>query len=162
MNLIEAQPQKVSDPQLRIAVLASRFNQPVMDGLVQGACDTLTEYGVQNGNIDLVRVPGAFELPQAARLLNASGQYAAIIALGCVIRGETPHFDYVSDACTRGLGAVALDASIPVVFGVLTTDNAEQAFARSGEGEKNKGRESTLAALEMMGVLSALTSRTTD
>jgi len=133
-------------------VLAARFNADITDRLVDGATRALLARGAKAGDIETIRVPGAWELPQAAARAAESTRFDAIVALGCVIRGETPHFDYVCTEATLGLGAVARAAKIPVAFGVLTTDDEAQARARAGEGTDNKGYEAALAALDMVAV----------
>ena len=140
----------------RIAIVAARFNALVVDKLVSGALETLHAQGVRDENLTLVRVPGAFEIPLAAKNLAASGRQDAIIALGAVIRGETPHFDFVAGECARGISQVALDSGIPVALGVLTCDNLEQALARAGGGAGNKGADAALVALQMAGLLRKL------
>lgn len=137
---------------LRVAVLVARFNAQVTDRLREGAVAALTDHGVAEADIQIVRVPGAWELPQAAARAAAAGRFDAVVTLGCVIRGETPHFEYVCQEATLGLGAVARDSDVPVVFGVLTTDTVEQAEARAGDGADNKGFETALAAIEMVSV----------
>ena len=137
---------------LRVALLAARFNPEITDALADGARRALLAHGASAGDIETIRVPGAWELPQAAAKAAAAGRFDAIVALGCVIRGETPHFDYVCTEATLGLGAVARAASIPVAFGVLTTDDEAQARARAGEGPDNKGYEAAMAALELVSV----------
>jgi 6,7-dimethyl-8-ribityllumazine synthase len=139
--------------QCRIAIVASRFNSFVVDRLLEGCVRTLESRGVPDGNITLVRVPGAFEIPTAVRALVDRGAADAVIALGAVIRGETSHFEYIAGECARGLGAIAAATGLPVIFGVLTVDNAQQALDRSGEDESNKGSEAASAALDMIGVL---------
>ena len=134
---------------LRVAILVARFNQDVTDRLLDGARQCLVDHGAAPENIEVLHVPGAWELPQAAAWVVDHGAHDMVVTLGCVIRGETPHFEYVSSEATRGLGAVARSADIPVVFGVLTTDDRAQALARATEGRDNKGYEVTLAALEM-------------
>ena len=134
---------------LRVAILVARFNQDITDRLLDGARQCLAENGVAPENIEVLHVPGAWELPQAAAWVVDHGAHDVVVTLGCVVRGETPHFEYVSQEATRGLGAVARSADIPVVFGVLTTDDRAQALARAAEGRDNKGYEVTLAALEM-------------
>jgi 6,7-dimethyl-8-ribityllumazine synthase len=146
----------VAAPHPRIAVVASRFNRFIVDQLVAGARDALERRGLDPGQQTLVWVPGAFELPLLAARLAASGQFDAVIALGAVIRGGTPHFDYVAGSCAEGLSRVALDHEVPVVFGVLTTDDVEQALERAGTGEGNKGFDSAVTALEMVDTLHAL------
>ena len=135
---------------LSIAVIASRFNTDVTDRLVAGAVGCFTEYGLKRESIEIIRVPGAWELPQAASLVLGLDRHDAIVTLGCVIRGETPHFDYVCSAANNGVAALAREASIPILFGVLTTDNREQALARAGKGPDNKGYEAAVAALQMV------------
>ena len=140
----------------RYVLLASRFNSFIVDHLVQGALDTLRRHGVSDDNVELVRCPGAFELPLAAQRLAASRRYQAVIALGAVIRGSTPHFEYIADACVNGLADVALKSQTPVVCGVLTVDTIEQAIERAGTKAGNKGAEAALSALEMVDLLRRL------
>jgi len=141
---------------LRFACIAARFNEFVVEPLLQGAVDTLRRHGVLPESIDVVRVPGAFEIPLAVRKLAASGRYDALIALGAVIRGDTPHFDYVAGECAAGLARVALDTGLPVAFGVLTTDTLEQATDRAGGKDGNKGADAALTAIEMANLLRLL------
>ena len=141
---------------LRIAVVAARFNHFVVDKLLAGALETLTQAGISSQDLDIVRVPGAFELPLAARKLAASHNYDAVITLGAVIRGGTPHFDYVAGECARGVSQAARDSGVPVIFGVLTCDTLEQATERSGGAHGNKGADSALAAIEMADLLRKL------
>ncbi|MGA9853461.1 MAG: 6,7-dimethyl-8-ribityllumazine synthase [Gammaproteobacteria bacterium] len=138
---------------VRVAIVATRFNGFVVDKLLSGALETLRAQGVRDENLLLVRVPGAFEISLAAKKLATGGRWNAVIALGAVIRGETPHFDYVAGECARGLQQVTLDTGVPVAFGVLTCDTAEQALARAGGAAGNKGADAALAALEMAGLL---------
>ncbi|MGH8280765.1 MAG: 6,7-dimethyl-8-ribityllumazine synthase [Gammaproteobacteria bacterium] len=140
----------------RVAIVAARFNGFVVDKLLDAALETLRAQGVREENLTLVRVPGAFEIPLAVKRLAASGQIDAVIALGAVIRGETPHFDYVAGECARGVQQAALDTGVPVAFGVLTCDTVEQALARAGGSAGNKGADAALAALEMAGLLRKL------
>ncbi len=133
----------------RFAILVTRFNSLVTDQLVSGAKDCLLRHGVTEDAIDLYRVPGAWELPAAAARVVALGKHDALVALGCVIRGGTPHFEYVAGETTRGLGVVAREASIPVSLGVLTTDTVDQALERAGTKAGNKGWDAALSALEM-------------
>jgi 6,7-dimethyl-8-ribityllumazine synthase len=142
----------------RFAVVASRFNSFIVESLVAGAVDALRRHGIEESAIDLIKVPGAFELPLAVQRLAASERYDAIIALGAVIRGATPHFDYVAGECTKGLATVAMDHDIPVGFGVLTVDTIEQAVERAGTKAGNKGVEAALSALEMVSLLRRLES----
>jgi 6,7-dimethyl-8-ribityllumazine synthase len=141
---------------LRVAVLAARFNADITDSLVAGATRALIAHGGAEADIETWRVPGAWELPQAAACAVDAGRFDAIIALGCVIRGETPHFDYVCSEATLGLGAVARNARIPLAFGVLTTDDRAQALARAGDGPDNKGYEAAMAVMEMVSVFRGL------
>ena len=141
---------------LRFAILASRFNEFVVDRLVQGALDLLRRHGVSEKQIDIVRVPGAFDMPVVARKLAASRRYDAIVALGAVIRGETSHFDYVAGECASGLARVASDTGIPVAFGVLTTENTEQAVDRAGGKAGNKGADAAASAIELVTLLRRL------
>ncbi|MGE3841231.1 MAG: 6,7-dimethyl-8-ribityllumazine synthase [Vicinamibacterales bacterium] len=134
---------------VRVAVVASRFNPEVTARLVSGARDALTAAGVLSHSIEHFAVPGAFELPVAARLAADSRRFDAIVCLGCIIRGETPHFDYISAAVAHGLTQVSVSTGVPIAFGVLTTDTPEQADARSRPDRTNKGYEAAAAALEM-------------
>jgi 6,7-dimethyl-8-ribityllumazine synthase len=137
---------------LRVAVLQARFNSEITDALVDGAIRALAAHGAHSSDVVTIQVPGAWELPQAAARVIATGRFNALIALGCVIRGETPHFEYVCVEASLGLGAVARSSTIPVAFGVLTTDTVEQARARAGGGTDNKGYEAAIAVLEMVAV----------
>jgi 6,7-dimethyl-8-ribityllumazine synthase len=141
---------------LRFAVVATRFNEFVVDSLVRGAIDGLLRHGASEKQIDLVRVPGAFELPLIVRRLAQSKRYDAVIALGAVIRGGTPHFDYVAGECASGLARVMHETGVPVAFGVLTTDTIEQAIERAGTKAGNKGLDAALSALEMANLLRKL------
>jgi 6,7-dimethyl-8-ribityllumazine synthase len=141
---------------LRIAVIVARYNADITDSLLRGALSALTDHGAEESDIAVVRVPGAWELPQAAAQAVAAARFDAVVTLGCVIRGETPHFDFVCQEATLGLGAVARASDVPVVFGVLTTDDHAQAAARAGAGRDNKGYEATMAALEMVSVYRTL------
>ncbi len=138
------------DRGVRIALLVARFNNMVTEQLMTGARDRLLAEGIPEDRIAVFRVPGAWELPQAARRIVRSGLFDAVVAIGCVIRGETPHFDYVAGNASEGLGKVALDAEIPVVFGVLTTHDAEQAMSRCDVFGANRGSEFAEAALAMI------------
>lgn len=134
---------------LRIAIVAARFNGHVVDRLLEGALQALKAAGSNPEGIDLIRVPGAFEIPLAVKQAAASHRYDAVIALGAVIRGETPHFGYVAGECARGLMQVMLDSAVPVAFGVLTCDTTEQALDRAGGGAGNKGADAARVAVEM-------------
>lgn len=141
----------------RVALVATRWNDFIVDKLVDGALEVLREVGIAEDDITLVRVPGAFELPLACDRLAESGAFDAIVALGAVIRGETPHFDYVAGECARGVCAVALEYGLPVTFGVITADTVAQAEARAAPDEDhNKGAEAASAAVEMLALLAAL------
>ena len=140
----------------RIAIVVSRFNADITDRLLAGALACLEQHGGARDDVEVVHVPGAWELPPTAARIIGLNRHDAIIALGCVIRGDTPHFDYVCTEASAGLGAVARSASIPVLFGVLTTDDHPQALARAGDGKDNKGYEAAFAALKMVDVYKAL------
>jgi 6,7-dimethyl-8-ribityllumazine synthase len=137
----------------RIALLVSRFNSFIVESLLSGAIDTLKRHGAEDHDLQIVRVPGAFEMPLAAQRLAASQRYDAIIALGAVIRGGTPHFEYVAGECTKGLATVSMQYDVPVAFGVLTVDSIEQAIERAGTKAGNKGAEAAMSAIEMINVL---------
>ncbi|GLQ50224.1 6,7-dimethyl-8-ribityllumazine synthase [Dyella flava] len=143
-------------PKGRFAIVAGRFNGFVVEPLVAGARDALVRHGVSDDAIDLIRVPGAWELGLAAHKLAHSGKYAAVIGLGAVIRGATPHFDFVAGECTKALAQAALGSGVPVAFGVLTTDTIEQAIERSGTKAGNKGADAAIAALEMVNLYGKL------
>jgi len=140
----------------RIALLVSRFNGFVVESLLAGAIDTLTRHGADERDLHIVRVPGAYEMPLAAQRLAASKRFDAIIALGAVIRGGTPHFEYVAGECTRGLSSVSIQHDIPIAFGVLTVDTIEQAIERAGTKAGNKGGEAAMSAIEMINLLRQL------
>lgn len=140
----------------RYAILVGRFNSFVVEALLDGALDTLKRHGVEDSQVTIVRAPGAWELPVVAKKLAASNKYDAIIALGAVIRGGTPHFEFVANECAKGLGVVGLEYSLPVIFGVLTTDSIEQSIERSGTKAGNKGADAALTAIEMVNLLKAL------
>lgn len=141
---------------MRFGIVAARFNEAITDRLVSGALDCLRRHGADPGSISVVKVPGAFEIPLACARLAQSGDVDAVIALGAVIRGATPHFDYVAGQCASGVQRVNLDTGLPVIFGVLTTENIEQAVERAGTKAGNKGFDSALAAIEMVDVLRQL------
>ena len=154
MNVIEA---AVATPDARVAIVIARFNNFINDSLLSGALDALKRIGqVKDENITVVWVPGAYEMPMTARALAKAGKYDAVVALGTVIRGGTAHFEYVAGEASSGLGRVAMDSDIPVAFGVLTTENIEQAIERAGTKAGNKGAEAALTALEMINVLKAI------
>lgn len=146
----------------RFCIVASRFNQPVTDRLVEGARDCFLRHGTASGDVEVVRVPGAFELPLAVRWVIDRGDVDGVAALGCVIRGETPHFEFVSLGATVGIEAIARERGVPVAFGLLTTDDGSQARARAGGGKGNKGEEAALALLEMCELRESLAARPAD
>jgi 6,7-dimethyl-8-ribityllumazine synthase len=140
----------------RFGIVASRFNSFIVDSLVEGAIDCLKRHGADESNIQIVKVPGAFEMPLVAARMAAKKEYDAIIALGAVIRGGTPHFEYVAGECTKGLAMVSSQHDIPVAFGVLTVDTIEQAIERAGTKAGNKGVEAAMSAIEMVNLLQNL------
>lgn len=144
---------KLSADGLKVAVVVSRFNAFVTEELLKGALDALHRHGAKDGDLDIVRCPGAFELPPVARRMSQTGQYDAIVVLGAIIRGGTPHFDYLAALVTRSLGQLALESTSAVSFGVLTCDTVEQAIERSGTKAGNKGFEAAVAAIETANVL---------
>lgn len=133
----------------KFGIVVSRFNDFITGRLLDGAVDALRRHGADENDIEVVKVPGAFEIPMAAKKMSAAKKYDAILCLGAVIRGATPHFNYVSAEASKGVGAVALEASMPVLFGILTTDTLEQAIERAGSKSGNKGWETAMAAIEM-------------
>src|SRR5947209_14143577 len=145
-----------SPPPGRFALVAARFNGAVVEGLVAGARDGLLRHGVPDDAVDLVRVPGSFEIPLVAQKLAASGRYAAVICLGAVIRGATDHYDYVAGEAAGGVGRAALATGVPVIFGVLTCDTMEQAINRAGAKAGNKGFDAAVTAIEMVNLLRQL------
>jgi 6,7-dimethyl-8-ribityllumazine synthase len=140
----------------RFAIVVTRFNSLVTEQLVNGAKDCLLRHGVKDEDIDLYRVPGAWELPSAVSRVATNDKYHGVVALGCVIRGGTPHFEYVAGEATRGLGAVARNSTVPVSLGVLTTDTVDQALERAGTKAGNKGWDAALSVLEMAGLFEAM------
>ncbi len=140
----------------RFAILVSRYNELITDKLLTGARACLLQHGVAEAAVDVIWVPGAWELPGAALHAAHGGRYAGLVAVGCVIRGETPHFDYVAGEAARGLAGVTLETGVPIGFGVLTTENVEQALARAGGKKGNKGWEAALSALEMADLFETL------
>ena len=138
---------------LKVGICASRFNEFIVSKLIGGAQDALERHGADTNNIDLVWVPGAFELPLAAKRLAKSGKYDAVICLGAVIRGSTSHYDYVCAEVSKGVASVSLDSDVPVAFGVLTTDTIEQAIERAGTKAGNKGFDAAVTAIEMANLL---------
>lgn len=154
VNKIEGVLHQAS--QDRYAIVVGRFNSFVVEHLLDGAIDTLKRHGVAEENITVAYAPGAWELPIVAKKIALTQKFDAIIALGAVIRGSTPHFDFVAGECAKGLGFVGLDTTLPVINGVLTTDSIEQAIERSGTKAGNKGSEAALTALEMVNLLKAI------
>jgi 6,7-dimethyl-8-ribityllumazine synthase len=145
-----------SAPAGRFAIVAARFNSLVTESLVAGCRDALERHGVLEAAIDLAWVPGSFEIPLVARKLAGTGRYAAVICLGCVIRGETSHYDHVAGQAAAGVMQAALASGVPVIFGVLTTESVEQALNRAGLKSGNKGAEAALAAIEMVNLLARI------
>lgn len=141
---------------LKFGIVAARFNDFITSKLLDGALDALQRHGVADGDIEIVKVPGAYEIPLTAKILAQSKKYHAIICLGAVIRGATPHFEYVSAEVSKGVAAASLEAGLPVIFGVLTTDTIEQAVERSGTKSGNKGWDAALSAIEMANVMKQL------
>jgi 6,7-dimethyl-8-ribityllumazine synthase len=141
---------------LKVAIVAARFNAFIVDRLVEGAVDALVRHGVGDGDITVVHCPGAFEIPQVAKRIVDVGGYDAVVCLGCVIRGATTHYDYVAGHAAYGIAEVAMSAKVPVIFGVLTTENIEQAVERAGTKAGNKGIDAAMAALEMASVYAQL------
>lgn len=146
---------------LRVAIIASRFNDEIVSGLLDGALSCLTRHGADDNDVALFRVPGAFEIPTLAAKLADSKQYDAIVTLGCLLRGDTPHFDFISAQVTNDLSRVATEARFPIAFGVITCNTYEQAVERSSQGTANKGWEAALAAIEMANLWRALRTEET-
>lgn len=138
---------------IRVGIVAGRFNDFVVDHLINGAVDTLLRHGAKEKDIEIARVPGAVEIPLAVKRMGKTGKYDAIIALGAVIRGGTPHFEYVAGECSKGLGQLNLELDMPIAFGVLTVDSIEQAIERAGTKAGNKGAEAAMSTIEMVNVL---------
>lgn len=147
---------------LRIAVVVARFNEFITSRLLEGARSTLLAHGVREEDVTVAWVPGSFEIPVTAKTLASSARYDAVICLGCVIRGETPHFDYVAGQAASGIARASMDTGVPVIFGVLTTDNMDQAINRAGGKMGNKGSEAAQAAIEMGNLLKELKSSRRD
>ena len=146
-------------PAGRFALVAARFNSFIVDQLTAGAVDALLRHGVTDDRIDVVRVPGSFEIPPVAQRLGKSGRYAAVVCLGCVIRGDTDHYDHVAGAATSGIAQASLNCGVPVIFGVLTCDTLEQAIHRAGAKAGNKGFEAAVTAVEMVNLMRWLGER---
>jgi 6,7-dimethyl-8-ribityllumazine synthase len=141
---------------LKVGIVVSRFNSFICERLLEGATDTLLRHNADDGDIDVIRVPGAFEIPLVAKKLATSGRYDGVICLGAVIRGATPHFDYVCSEVSKGVASVSLDTDIPIAFGVITTDTIEQAIERAGSKAGNKGSEAAMVVIEMLNLFRAL------
>lgn len=144
---------------MRIGIVCSRFNEFIVTALLEGAKRGLSECGVSDTDVDIAWVPGAFEIPIAAKAMATSGNYDALIALGAVIRGDTSHFEYVAGPCAESIAAIQVETGMPIGFAVLTTENVQQAVDRSGPGAGNKGQEAAIGAIEMAAVLKAIRSR---
>ena len=140
----------------RFVLVVARFNEFITSKLVEGALDALVRHGADRDSITQVWVPGSFELPLAAQKLARSGEYSAVICLGCLIRGQTPHFDFIANECAKGIAQVGLQTEVPVTFGVITADSLEQAIDRAGTKAGNKGADAALAAIEMANLLAAM------
>ncbi len=140
---------KLNAKGLKFGIVVSRFNDFICERLLSGALDVLVRNGASDADIDVYRVPGAFEIPQVARRMALSNRYSAVICLGAVIRGATPHFDYIAAEVSKGIAMIGLESEVPVTFGVLTTDNLEQAIERAGSKAGNKGWDAALSAIEM-------------
>jgi 6,7-dimethyl-8-ribityllumazine synthase len=147
---------KLSAEGKKFGIVVSRFNSLITERLVEGAKDCLVRHGMAEKDLDIARVPGAWELPLVVKWMAESKRYDAVLALGCVIRGGTPHFDYVASEVTKGSASVQMDTGLPIALGVLTTDTIEQAIERAGTKHGNKGWEAALAAIEMVGLRGAL------
>jgi len=147
-----------SAPAGRFAIVAARFNSLVTESLVAGCRDSLSRHGVAEDAIDLAWVPGSFEIPLAARKLAATGRYVAVVCLGCVIRGETSHYDHVAGQAAAGVMQAAMSTGVPVIFGILTTESVEQALNRAGLKSGNKGAEAAMTAIEMVNLLARIES----
>jgi 6,7-dimethyl-8-ribityllumazine synthase len=156
-NVIQGELRARDDA--RYALVASRFNEFITSRLVSGALDALVRHGASEDNVDVVWVPGSFEISPVAKRLADSGRYAAVVCLGAVIRGGTPHFEYIAAEVSKGVAQVAMSAKVPVIFGVLTTDTVEQAIERAGTKAGNKGADAAVAAIEMADLLPRLAQR---
>ncbi|MGN0342827.1 MAG: 6,7-dimethyl-8-ribityllumazine synthase [Roseburia sp.] len=154
INVLEG--KVVAKEGMRVAVVASRFNEIIVNKLLGGAVDGLVRHGVDEDNITAVWVPGAFEIPVAAKKLAESGKYDAVICVGAVIRGQTSHYDYVCNEVSKGIAQVSLSTGLPVLFGIVTTENIEQAISRAGSKSGNKGYDCALSAIEMVNLLEQL------
>ena len=158
MSLLKTIEGNYTNGSARYGILVARYNSFIVDRLLDGALDALRKHGVQDRDISLVKAPGAYELPLIAKKMADSGSYDAIVALGAVIRGGTPHFEYVAGECIKGLSQVGLNSGLPIAFGVLTVDSIEQAIERAGSKAGNKGEEAALTAIEMLSLSRQLES----
>jgi len=146
---------------MRVAIVVARFNDFVTDRLLVGAQAALRDAGIAESDVEVLRVPGAFEVPMAAQRIAETGRVNAVVCIGCLIRGATPHFEYIAAACAHGITAAAASTGVPMSFGVLTTNSIEEALARAGDGPGNKGHEAAAAAIEMAEVVAQLTRQAT-
>ena len=144
---------------LKFGLVVSRFNDFIGNKLLEGAIDTLLRSGASDGDIDVVKVPGSFETPVAAQAMIKNGRYDAVICLGAIIRGSTPHFDYIASEAAKGIAKLSLEAGLPISFGIITADNLEQAIERAGTKSGNKGRDAALSAIEMANLFKELGKR---
>ena len=151
INVLEG--KLVAKEGMKVGIVAARFNEIIVNKLLGGAIDGLVRHGVEDGNITAAWVPGAFEIPAVVKRMAKSGKYDAVIALGAVIRGQTSHYDYVCNEVSKGVAQVSLETGIPVMFGILTTDNIEQAISRAGSKAGNKGYDCAVGAIEMVNVM---------
>ena len=147
---------KLNASGLKFALVVSRFNHFIVDRLEEGAMDALVRHGTEKADIDIFRSPGAWEIPLVAKKVAASGKYDAVVALACVVRGGTPHFDYVASEASKGIAQASLETGVPIAFGVLTTDNLDQAIERAGAKSGNKGWHAALSAIEMANLLKSM------
>lgn len=154
--LMKTYEGKVDGTGLRVGVVVSRFNGAITQRLLAGAAEALRQHGVDEEHIEIVRVPGAFEIPQSAKLLAASGRFDAVVCLGALVRGETPHFEYIAMAVVNEIERLAVEYDLPMALGVLTTNTVDQGLARSGAGHGNKGHEAAVTAIEMANLRRAL------
>jgi 6,7-dimethyl-8-ribityllumazine synthase len=154
--MVKTYEGKLEAKKFKFAIIVSRFNDFIVNKLLGGSMDALIRHGAEEKNIEVIKVPGAFEIPLAAKKLAKSGKYDAVICLGAVIRGDTPHFEYVASEVTKGIASVSLEQEVPVSFGILTTENIEQAIERAGTKSGNKGWDAAVCAIEMVNVLNQI------
>lgn len=153
MNSVVIKEGRIRPHKGKIAIVVARFNQAIVDSLLQGALETLARHGYDNNQIEVFRVPGAYEIPLLCKQLTHTKKYSGLVALGAVIRGETAHFDFVAGGCAQGISQIMLATGIPIIFGVITTENLEQAWQRAGTTGGNRGSDAAVALLEMMDLL---------